>query len=495
MCEATFAHNLAHLYSKSCIYYSHIKIHLNHFTKPTMPRGAKRAHPDPAAALEGAQGPLQQQPVNSPPCTATSPVGTPTFSPSTQPPNSTLPESTLAPAPTPTPSKKKPKSLPAAPSFQPAIADQLRAKALKIQQQLSVLYPSPPIPLQHGSAFQLLVAVMLSAQSTDAKVNIVTPELFGKGPDAAAMAAMEVSEIERIIRVLGLAPTKARNIQRMSQILVEQYGGQVPESFAALEDLPGVGHKTASVVMSQAFGHAAFPVDTHIHRLAQRWRLSNGKSVEQTEHDLKALLPELTWRDMHLQMIYFGREHCPAQRHDTRGCPICSWAAAPTGQSGDRDGNGGSGSGSSPSKIGVMGAALQGKAIRGRAGRSTQQYLTADPESGHCPLQDVKLNGSKSAAKRSNRPSAAPRETRAKYPVDTAAGKAPTTTTVPPANCTHSAPAAVTPGHSGDDFAKSRGPFDVFRAGGHVGNSLPARPKGMITRQASRRLGILGRKI
>ncbi|GIL48702.1 hypothetical protein Vafri_5141 [Volvox africanus] len=136
---------------------------------------------------------------------------------------------------------------------------------------------------------------MLSAQSTDAKVNIVTPELFAKGPDAASMAAMEVSEIERIIRVLGLAPTKARNVQRMSQLLVEQYGGQVPDSFAALENLPGVGHKTASVVMSQAFGHAAFPVDTHIHRLAQRWGLSYGKSVEQTEQDLKTLLPEHTW--------------------------------------------------------------------------------------------------------------------------------------------------------------------------------------------------------
>ncbi|GIL48701.1 hypothetical protein Vafri_5141 [Volvox africanus] len=267
---------------------------------------------------------------------------------------------------------------------------------------------------------------MLSAQSTDAKVNIVTPELFAKGPDAASMAAMEVSEIERIIRVLGLAPTKARNVQRMSQLLVEQYGGQVPDSFAALENLPGVGHKTASVVMSQAFGHAAFPVDTHIHRLAQRWGLSYGKSVEQTEQDLKTLLPEHTWRDMHLQMIYFGREHCPAQRHDTRGCPICSWAAAPTGKSGDHGGSGGSGS--SQGNIGGMDASLQGKAIRGRAGRSTPQYLPADPESGQGPLQDSKLNGLKSVAKRSKPPSAAPRETRAKLPMKTAAGNAPSTT-------------------------------------------------------------------
>ncbi|EFJ42342.1 hypothetical protein VOLCADRAFT_33476, partial [Volvox carteri f. nagariensis] len=198
-----------------------------------------------------------------------------------------------------------------------------RAKALRIQQQLSELYPSPPIPLHHGSTFQLLVAVVLSAQSTDAKVNTVTPELFARGPDAMAMAALKVSEIERIIRVLGLAPTKARNVQRLSQMLVELYGGQVPDSFSALEELPGVGHKTASVVMCQAFSHPAFPVDTHIHRLAQRWGLSNGKSVEQTEQDLKTLLPEHTWRDLHLQMIYFGREHCPAQRHDTRACPIC----------------------------------------------------------------------------------------------------------------------------------------------------------------------------
>ncbi|PNW70727.1 hypothetical protein CHLRE_17g732050v5 [Chlamydomonas reinhardtii] len=244
-------------------------------------------------------------------------------------------------APTPTPSKKKLKPLPATPSFQAASLTALRAKAARIQAQLAQLYPNPPIPLTHASSFQLLVAVMLSAQSTDVKVNTVTPELFRRGPDAEAMAKLEASEIEGIIRVLGLAPTKAKNVRAMSQILVEQYDGQVPGSWEGLEALPGVGHKTASVVMSQAFGHAAFPVDTHIHRLAQRWGLSNGKSVEQTEQDLKTLLPECTWRDAHLQIIYFGREHCPAQRHDATACPICSWAAPAAARAGGGAGTSG----------------------------------------------------------------------------------------------------------------------------------------------------------
>ncbi|KAG2431869.1 hypothetical protein HXX76_009362 [Chlamydomonas incerta] len=278
------------------------------------PRGTKRplsdAEDPPSPAGPGAG-------VDGPGLAAGSPGPAPSPAPS------------LAPslAPTPTPSKKKLKPLPATPSFQAASLTTLRAKAVRIQAQLEQLYPNPPIPLTHASHFQLLVAVMLSAQSTDVKVNTVTPELFRRGPDAAAMAKLEVSEIEAIIRVLGLAPTKAKNVRAMSQILVEQYGGQVPGSWEGLEALPGVGHKTASVVMSQAFGHAAFPVDTHIHRLAQRWGLSNGKSVEQTEQDLKTLLPEVTWRDAHLQIIYFGREHCPAQRHDPAACPICSWAA------------------------------------------------------------------------------------------------------------------------------------------------------------------------
>ncbi|GIM09765.1 hypothetical protein Vretimale_13584 [Volvox reticuliferus] len=331
---------------------------------------------------------------------------------------------------------------------------------------------------------------MLSAQSTDAKVNIVTPELFAKGPDAASMAAMEVSEIERIIRVLGLAPTKARNVQRMSQLLVAQYGGQVPNSFAALEDLPGVGHKTASVVMSQAFGHAAFPVDTHIHRLAQRWGLSNGKSVEQTEQDLKTLLPEHTWRDMHLQMIYFGREHCPAQRHDTRGCPICSWAAAPAGKSDNRGGIGGNGSGSSHSNAGGTDAALQGKAMRGRPGRSTQQHLSVDPNSSQGPLQDAKLDGSKLAAMRvtgSKSPASAQRMTRAKYPAATDADKVPASSTALPVNGAHLALAVVTPGPSEDIVQpKSGSSFDVFRAGGSSSTSEVL--EGVMTRQASRRL-------
>ncbi|KAF8072837.1 CBR1 [Scenedesmus sp. PABB004] len=207
----------------------------------------------------------------------------------------------------------------------------LLAKAARIAEQLAGLYPSPPIPLDHGSTFQLLVAVVLSAQTTDKKVNEVTPTLFAAAPDAAAMAALEVAAIQTIIAPIGLAPTKARNLSNLSKLLLERHGGAVPGSFAELEALPGVGHKTASVIMSQAFGHSAFPVDTHIHRLAQRWGLSSGASVEQTEADLKALLPPAAWRDAHLQIIYFGREHCPAQRHDPAACPICSWAAAPGG--------------------------------------------------------------------------------------------------------------------------------------------------------------------
>ncbi|KAG2487680.1 hypothetical protein HYH03_013680 [Edaphochlamys debaryana] len=233
-----------------------------------------------------------------------------------------------APPPTSSTAKKRPpRPLPASPSFKLSSLDKLKAKALTIQRQLDSLYPDPPIPLHHGSTFQLLVAVMLSAQSTDAKVNTVTPALFARGRDAEAMAGLEASEIESMIRVLGLAPTKAKNVRLMSQMLMELHGGQVPSTFEALEALPGVGHKTASVVMSQAFGHPAFPVDTHIHRLAQRWGLSNGKSVEQTEQDLKTLFPQDKWRDCHLQIIYFGREHCPAKSHDPAACPVCSWAA------------------------------------------------------------------------------------------------------------------------------------------------------------------------
>jgi len=201
-------------------------------------------------------------------------------------------------------------------------------KASRIAAQLQELYPEPPIPLSHADPYTLLVAVMLSAQTTDVKVNQLTPALFRRAPDAKAMAALEVDEILTLIREIGLAPTKAKNLKRMSELLLERHGGEVPRSFEELEALPGVGHKTASVVMSQAFGVPAFPVDTHIHRLAARWGLSNGKSVEQTERDLKALFPRESWNALHLQIIYFGREHCPARGHDLSKCPICGWAAS-----------------------------------------------------------------------------------------------------------------------------------------------------------------------
>jgi endonuclease-3 len=204
----------------------------------------------------------------------------------------------------------------------------LAEKAAQIQRQLDALYPDPPIPLAHHSPFELLVAVVLSAQCTDKKVNEVTPALFARAPDAATMAACSPEELLAIIRPLGLAPTKARNLVALAQILVAEHGGQVPEGFVPLEALPGVGHKTASVVMSQAFGHPAFAVDTHIHRLASRWGLSEGRSVEQTERDLKSLFPPESWNRLHLQIIYFGREHCPARGHEVSACPICCWASA-----------------------------------------------------------------------------------------------------------------------------------------------------------------------
>jgi endonuclease-3 len=201
-------------------------------------------------------------------------------------------------------------------------------RAERIGRILDELYPEPPIPLHHHDPFTLLVAVMLSAQTTDKKVNEVTPGLFAVGSTPAAMAALPVETIQRLIREIGLAPTKAKNLRATAQLLLDRHGGQVPAGFDALEDLPGVGHKTASVVMSQAFGIPAFPVDTHIHRLAARWRLSNGTTVERTEADLRRLFPRDTWNRRHLQIIYFGREHCPALRHDLSQCPICGWAAS-----------------------------------------------------------------------------------------------------------------------------------------------------------------------
>ena len=200
-------------------------------------------------------------------------------------------------------------------------------KAKKIGELLDELYPRPPIPLVHRDPFTLLVAVLLSAQTTDAQVNRVTPALFAKASTPQAMAKLSVDEILSAIRACGLAPTKAKNVKKLAETLVAEHGGAVPRDMEALERLPGVGHKTASVVMSQAFGEPAFAVDTHIHRLAHRWRLSNGKSVEQTERDLKKVFPRDEWSRRHLQIIYFGREYCPARGHDAAACPICSWAA------------------------------------------------------------------------------------------------------------------------------------------------------------------------
>lgn len=203
-----------------------------------------------------------------------------------------------------------------------------KEKAARILAQLDELYPTQPIPLDHTSPFTLLIAVLLSAQTTDKKVNQVTPALFAAADTPDKMAGLPVETILEHIRQVGLAPTKARNIRALSELLMERHGGVVPACFEALEALPGVGHKTASVVMSQAFGVPAFPVDTHIHRLAERWGLSSGKDVLTTEKDLKAVFPESTWNRAHLQLIFFGREHCPAQRHDLAACPICGWAAS-----------------------------------------------------------------------------------------------------------------------------------------------------------------------
>ncbi|HVS31123.1 MAG TPA: endonuclease III [Thermoanaerobaculia bacterium] len=197
-------------------------------------------------------------------------------------------------------------------------------RAERIGRILDRIYPQPPIPLQHADPFTLLVSVVLSAQTTDAQVNKVTPALFRRAVTPAAMAALSEATILGLIRSCGLSPSKARNIRRLSEILLTEHGGKVPADIEALERLPGVGHKTASVVMVQAFGVPAFPVDTHIHRLAQRWRLSKGKNVEQTERDLKRVFPAEEWGRRHLQMIYFGREYCPARGHQGENCPICS---------------------------------------------------------------------------------------------------------------------------------------------------------------------------
>lgn len=196
-------------------------------------------------------------------------------------------------------------------------------RAARVLERLEQLYPETPIPLDHSDPFTLLIAVLLSAQCTDKKVNEVTPALFAAGPTPAAMAALEEATILGHIRQLGLAKTKARNVKRLAELLLERHGGEVPRSFAELEALPGVGHKTASVVMAQAFGVPAFPVDTHIHRLAQRWGLSPGLNVEQTERDLKGLFPRGAWNKLHLQIIFYGREHCTARGCDGTVCSLC----------------------------------------------------------------------------------------------------------------------------------------------------------------------------
>jgi len=198
-----------------------------------------------------------------------------------------------------------------------------QGRADYIRKKLQELYPSPPIPLEHKDAYTLLIAVLLSAQCTDARVNTVTPALFKLADNPYDMAKVPVEKIQEIIRPCGLSPQKSKAISVLSQMLVNEHEGKVPDDWAALERLPGVGHKTASVVMSQAFGHPAFPVDTHIHRLAQRWGLTNGKNVVQTEKDLKRLFPEESWNALHLQIIYYGREHCSARGCDGTVCEIC----------------------------------------------------------------------------------------------------------------------------------------------------------------------------
>lgn len=204
----------------------------------------------------------------------------------------------------------------------------LKERAARIMEILDALYPAPPIPLDHRDPFTLLVSVVLSAQTTDKKVNQVTPALFEVASAPETMALLPVSEIHRLIREVGLAPQKAKALSGLAHKLVEEHGGQVPSDFDALIALPGVGRKTANVVLAQAFGKPAFPVDTHIHRLARRWGLSKGKTPDHTEQDLRRVFPESAWNRLHLQIIYFGREHCPALRHDFGACRICGWAGS-----------------------------------------------------------------------------------------------------------------------------------------------------------------------
>ncbi len=199
-----------------------------------------------------------------------------------------------------------------------------KERAKKILEILNTLYPEPAIPLNYQDNYTLLIAVMLSAQCTDARVNLTTPHLFQRASTPQEMIKLTPNEIEEIIRPCGLGPTKAKSIWNMSKLLLERFNGNVPHTFEELESLPGVGHKTASVVMAHAFHTPAFPIDTHIHRLAKRWGLSSGKNVQQTERDLKKLFPKRNWNRLHLQIIYFGREYCPARNHQPSQCPICN---------------------------------------------------------------------------------------------------------------------------------------------------------------------------
>ena len=218
----------------------------------------------------------------------------------------------------------------------PKAGGKAKRKAAAIREILDRLYPDPPIPLYHTNPFTLCIAVLLSAHTTDRSVNAATPALFRLADNPRDMIKLSPERIKEMIRSVGLSNTKSKNIWNLSRILLEQHGGELPRSFEALEELPGVGHKTASVVMSQAFHKAAFPVDTHIHRLAERWGLSNGKNVEQTESDLKALFPEPSWAKLHLQFIYYGREYCPARNHDLDRCEICRRYAVPAVKSSGR---------------------------------------------------------------------------------------------------------------------------------------------------------------
>ncbi len=198
-----------------------------------------------------------------------------------------------------------------------------RERADYVDKRLAEIYPNPAIPLDHKNAYTLLIAVLLSAQCTDKRVNEVTPALFAAADNPQAMALLPVEEIKQIIRPCGLSPQKSKAISNLSKILLEKYGGEVPRTFEQLEELPGVGHKTASVVMSQSFGEPAFPVDTHIHRLAQRWKLTSGRNVVETERDLKKLFPREHWNALHLRIIYYGREYCTARGCDGTVCEIC----------------------------------------------------------------------------------------------------------------------------------------------------------------------------